>query len=66
MLTIKLSEKKRKALEKKYQQQTAVDHERLPESQKGGLLGECLNEKEEWIFIIERFAALEWERLLLG
>ncbi len=66
MLSIKHSEKKKEALDKKLQQQAAGTHERLTESQKGGFLGERLNEKEEWVFIFERFAALEWEILLLG
>lgn len=65
ILSIKLSEKKKKILQKKYQQTTSVNQERHFDNLKGSPLGEILKEKEEWVFIIERFAALEWRNLLL-
>ncbi len=65
VLSIKLSEKRREALLKKHQQITSVNQERLPESLEGGPLGVILKEKEEWVFIVERFAALDGKMLLL-
>jgi hypothetical protein len=62
MVSIQRSEKKRGAMQKKHHQPTLVNQ---PESHKGGLLGERLKEREEWVFFIERFAALEWKSLLL-
>ncbi len=56
MVSIKLSEKKRATLQNKLQQP----------SPKGGPLGERLKEKEEWVFILERFVALKGKVLLLG
>jgi hypothetical protein len=63
MVSIKLSGKKRAALSKQHHGPTSFNQ---PEILKGDLLGEHLREKEEWVFIIERFAALKWKFLLLG
>jgi hypothetical protein len=61
ILSIQFSDKKKK-LQKKIIQTTPANQEIQPD----GPLGEILKEKEEWIFIMERFAALEWKMLLLG